>query len=149
PSWFGRLVRVGRVRVVREVNEEYLADGKVGHLREHLLHYPFNKGIAYWLERHNRYSSMEVAAKLELRSEPIAWRPLFSRDPIARRRALKKLAYRLPFRPTLVFFYLYVVRLGFLDGRAGFAYSRMRACYEMFIDLKVLEAERRRDGAPV
>jgi len=41
------------------------------------------------------------------------------------------------------------VRLGFLDGRAGFAYSRMRTCYEMFIDLKVLEAERRRDGAPV
>ncbi len=149
PSWFGRLVKIGRVRVAREVNEEYLADGKVGHLDGHLIHYPFNKGIAYWIERHNGYSTMEAAAKLNVRAAPIAWRPMFGADPIARRRELKKLAYRFPFRPILVFLYLYVVRLGFLDGRAGFAFSRMRAAYELFIDLKVLEAERRRVGAPV
>src|ERR1700744_2011369 len=35
PSWFGRLVRVGRVRVEREVNEEYIADGNVAHLKSH------------------------------------------------------------------------------------------------------------------
>ncbi len=67
-----------------------------------------------------------------------------SSDPIDRRRALKRLAFRLPMRPLLVFFYWYVVRLGFLDGRAGFAFSSMRASYELFIDLKMLEAERRR-----
>ncbi len=33
PSWFGRLVRLGRVRVEREVNEEYIAQGRVEHLR--------------------------------------------------------------------------------------------------------------------
>lgn len=149
PTWFGRLLRPGRVRVEREVNEEYIPDGKLAYLNAHLIHYPFNKGMAYWFERHNRYSTMEAQAKLQIGSTPFAARSLFSRDPVERRRALKKLAYRLPMRPSIVFFYWYLARGGFLDGRAGFTYSRMRAAYELFIDLKVLEAERRRRGAPV
>ena len=149
PSWFGRLVRLGRVRVERAVNEEYLADGKVAHLRGHLVHHPFNKGIAYWYERHNRYSTMEALAKIEsIRTRP-PFGAIFRRDPIERRRALKHIVYRLPLRPLIWFCYLYFVRLGFLDGRAGLAFSRMRASYEMIIDLKVLELERRRRGLPV
>jgi glycosyltransferase involved in cell wall biosynthesis len=143
PSWFGRLVRLGRVRVEREVNEEYIADGEVGHLKGHLHHYPFNKGVAYWFERHNRYSTMEAMSKLGLRGDQIALRGIFTTDPIDRRRALKRLLYRVPLRPMIVFFYLYVIRLGVLDGRAGFYFSRMRAAYEMLIDLKVIENQRR------
>jgi hypothetical protein len=149
PTWFGRLVRPGSVRVERDVNEEYLTDGRVSHLQGHLLHFPFNKGIAYWYERHNRYSSMEALAKLQSAGAPISLKALMSADPIERRRALKLLLYRVPLRPTIVFFYLYIFRLGFLDGRAGLAFNRMRASYELFIDLKVLEAKRRRSGLPV
>jgi glycosyltransferase involved in cell wall biosynthesis len=149
PSWFGRLARLGRVRVERAVNEEYIADGHVAHLKGHLLHYPFNKGIAYWYERHNRYSTMEAAAVFDGRAKRPAFAGLFRRDPIERRRALKQLVYRLPMRPAIWFAYLYFVRMGFLDGRAGLAFSRMRASYEMIIDLKVLELERRRLGLPV
>jgi glycosyltransferase involved in cell wall biosynthesis len=142
PSWFGRLIRVGRVRVEREVNEEYIADGQVAHLESHLLHYPFNRGVAYWYERHNRYSTAEALAKVQERLRPISIRTLFSWDPIARRRTLKQIAYRLPMRPNVAFVYLYFFRMGFLDGRAGLAFSRVRASYEMMIDLKVLELER-------
>jgi glycosyltransferase involved in cell wall biosynthesis len=149
PTWFGRLVRLGRVRVEREINEEYLADGKVLHLKSHLFHYPFNKGVASWYERHNRYSSMEALAKVQSRSTIPSFKAAFSRDPIERRRALKLLLYRVPMRPAIVFAYLYFIRLGLLDGRAGLAFSRMRASYELFIDLKVLEAERRKLGLPV
>jgi glycosyltransferase involved in cell wall biosynthesis len=143
PSWFGRLVRVGHVRVEREVNEEYIAKGRVEHLTAHLHHYPFNKGISCWFERHNRYSTMEAVTMMSMQNQHVVARELFSRDPIDRRRMLKQLLYRLPLRPLIVFFYLYVVRLGFLDGRAGFYFSRMRAAYEMMIDLKVIEARRR------
>jgi len=143
PTWFGRLVRVGRIRVEREVNEEYIADGGVQYLDAHLHHYPFNNGIAYWFERHNRYSTMEAAAKVNVRNEPIAVAALMGRDPIDRRRALKQMLYRMPLRPMIIFLYLYIVRLGILDGRAGFHFSRMRAAYEMLIDLKVIEARRR------
>jgi len=149
PSWFGRLMRVGRVRVEREVNEEYIADGKVVHLEAHLVHYPLNRGIAHWYDRHNRYSTMEALAKLEAARTPLSYRALLGKDPVVRRRALKQLVYRLPMRPAIWFFYLYFLRLGFLDGRAGLAFSRMRASYEMIIDLKVLEFERRRKGLPV
>lgn len=149
PSWFGRLVRRGRVRVEREVNEQYVADGHIRHLDGHLLHYPFNKGIAYWYERHNRYSTMEAREKISARRAGLSWAALVSRDPTLRRGAMKQIVYRLPFRPAVWFLYLYVIRLGFLDGRAGFAYSCMRASYEMIIDLKVVEFERRNRGEPV
>jgi len=149
PTWFGRLVRRGRVRVEREVNEEYIADGRVEHLQEHLEHYPFNKGVAHWFERHNRYSTMEARAKVEMRRAPIDAAALFGPDPTIRRRTLKQILYRLPFRPQLIFLYLYVFRLGALDGRAGLYFSRMRTSYEMFIDLKVLELERRQRGLAV
>lgn len=149
PTWFGRLVRPGRVRVEREVNEEYIADGRFEHLNSHLHHYPFNKGVAYWLERHNRYSSMEAMAKVALQSEPFASRDLFSADPVTRRRTLKQLLYRLPARPFVVFLYLYFIRLGLLDGRAGFNFVRLRTTYESLIDLKVLELRRRRRGLTV
>jgi glycosyltransferase involved in cell wall biosynthesis len=143
PTWFGRLIRRGAARVEREVNEEYVTDGLIEHLDGHLYHYPFNRGIAYWFERHNRYSTLEAIAKADVRKTPMSIQSLLSRDPIERRRALKQLAYRLPLRPTIVFCYLYFVRGGFLDGRAGFYFSRMRAAYELLIDLKVVEARRR------
>jgi len=149
PSWFGRLVRLGRVRVERAVNEEYIADGKIVHLRSHLHHFPLNKGIAYWYERHNRYSDVEAQAKAQAHSSRLSIAALFRGDPIARRRALKQLVYRLPMRPSIWFLYLYVFRMGFLDGAAGLAFSRMRASYETMIDMKVLELERRRRGGPV
>jgi len=149
PSWFGRLMRVGRVRVERAVNEEYIADGDIVHLDGHLVHFPFNRGISHWYERHNQYSTMEALAKLEAQTAPVPFRSLLSTDPVGRRRALKQLGYRLPMRPTILFLYLYVFRLGFLDGRAGLAYSRMRASYEFIIDLKVTEFERRRKGLPI
>jgi glycosyltransferase involved in cell wall biosynthesis len=149
PSWFGRLVRLGRVRVERAVNEEYIADGRIVHLKSHLHHYPLNKGIAYWYERHNRYSDIEAQAKVEAYSSRLSIAALFRGDPIDRRRAMKRLVYRLPMRPTIWFLYLYIFRMGFLDGAAGLAFSRMRASYETMIDMKVLELERRSRGGPV
>jgi len=149
PTWFGRLARVGRVTVRREINEEYVADGRIEHLETHLHHFPFNKGISYWFERHNRYSSMEAAALAAMQAEPLIYNRVFDPDPVERRRALKQLLYRLPARPLLIFMYLYLFRLGVLDGRAGFQFSRMRAIYESLIDAKVIELKRRQRGLAV
>jgi hypothetical protein len=139
PTWFGRLVRVGRVHVEREINEEYVTNGRIETLQEHLEHLPFNKGVAWWYERHNRYSTMEAVATIGERREPIQWRHVLATDPVQRRRCLKQIAYRLPARPLIVFLYLYVIRLGFLDGRPGLYFGAMRATYELMIDLKARE----------
>ncbi len=143
PTWFGRLIRLGHVRFQREYNEEAVADGRIGYLKQHLIHFPFNKGISYWFERHNRYSSMEAGMLGAVKSERLRPMALFDADPAERRRALKGFAYRLPLRPLITFLYFYIVRRGILDGRAGFYFIRMRAAYELLIDLKVMEMQRR------
>lgn len=149
PTWFGRLFKAGTVRVEREINEEYHTDGEIAHLQQHLIHYPFNKGIAFWLERHNRYSTMEAQTLIKEVQGKLHFKDLISSDPTVRRKFLKQLAFRMPCRPLLVFCYLYFVRMGFLDGVPGFTYCRLRAMYEYMIDLKVKELRRRQKNLPV
>jgi glycosyltransferase involved in cell wall biosynthesis len=149
PTWFGRLMRVGRVTISRPINEEYHTDGVALYLKEHLDHLPFNRGIAYWIDRHNRYSGMEAQSLITERAKPIRLRDLLTKDAVDRRRALKRLAYRMPMRPLLVFLYLYVVRRGMLDGAAGYRFCVLRAMYEKMIDLKVMELQRRQAGLSV
>lgn len=139
PTWFPRLFKNKMVTVEREINEEYSTQGEVGNLEEHLIHYPFNKGIAWWFQRHNLYSSMEaVRLCLEIK-EVFNTRLLLSKDPMKRRKAQKQLLYRTPFRPQIMFFALYILRLGFLDGKQGYLYCKLRKTYEWMIDLKVKE----------
>lgn len=138
-TWSGRLVKIGQVTVEREINEEYHTDGGKMFLPLQFDHYPFSKGITWWFERHNRYSSMEASALINEVAEAFSVQALWSREATVRRKALKQLAYRLPGRPALVFFYLYFVRLGFLDGLPGLRYSTMRSIYEYMINLKVAE----------
>jgi len=140
---------LGHLWVERQVNEEYHTDGKVGYLQEHFIHYPFNKGITCWLERHNRYSSMEAEALIMEVQGTLKSKDIFSSAPIIRRKALKQLAFRLSGRPFLVFCYLYFARLGFLDGRAGLTYSALRGIYEYMIDVKVKELRRQQKAIQI
>jgi len=149
PTWAGRLVKLGEVCVKREINEEYWTAGKKGYLKGHFIHYPFNKGVAFWLQRHNRYSTMEAEALVRESTGALKLCGLVSSDPTMRRKTLKQLAYRLPCRPFLVFCYLYFFRRGFLDGMPGLMYCRLRAIYEYMIDLKVRELRRREKGLPI
>jgi glycosyltransferase involved in cell wall biosynthesis len=141
PTWFGRLMKIGYAKVERSVNEEYVTDGKVEYLEGHLLHFPFERGLAHWIDRHNRYSTMEASiVGREPRTFP-SLGALLSSDPTLRRKALKSLGYALPFRPVFVFLYLYVLRGGFLDGGPGLQFCALRCVYEFFIDLKLREAD--------
>ena len=149
PTWFGRLMRIGHVSVERKINEEYHTDGKIGELNGHLLHYPFNKGFHAWFEKHNRYSSMEAEFYIKKNEDNIKIINISSKDPIIRRKTIKHFVYKLPGRPLLIFFALYIWRLGFLDGRAGFVFCILRAFYEFMIDCKKEEVKLRRANKPL
>jgi glycosyltransferase involved in cell wall biosynthesis len=149
PTWFGRLARVGRVRVERPINEEYHADGTVLRLQHHLDHFPFNKGFSEWVGKHDRYSTMEAELRLQQRGQRVPTRGLLSADPLRRRKALKAMGYAARGRPLLMFLGLFIVRGGFLEGRAGFTFCVLRAWYEFMIDLKYRELRRREQGLPV
>jgi glycosyltransferase involved in cell wall biosynthesis len=142
---FGKRDRLGFVQVGHGQREN-LEPARVGTLQEPLLHFSFSKGIADWLERHNRYSTAEATHFLETAgAQSIDWPGIFAPDPSRRRRALKVLSGRLPCRPTMRFLYMYLFRLGFLDGRAGLTYCRLLAFYEYLTVLKIHELRRRKD----
>ena len=148
PTWFGRLMQVGRVRVERSINEEYHADGDTGSLENQLYHYPFNKGLHAWFEKHNRYSTMEAELQVQGLSGRHRWRNMINSDPVQRRKAQKALIYSLPGRPAIAFAVFYFIRGGILEGRAGFMLSMLKAVYEYMIVCKVKELKRRRDALP-
>ena len=55
-----RLFRPGKAAYEREVNEVMKVDGEIRDLNEPFDHFPFSKGIAHWVDKHNSYSTMEA-----------------------------------------------------------------------------------------
>lgn len=150
PTWFPRIFRRGRTRVTRSINETYHTDGQIQDLKGHIIHFPFNKGMDWWFERHNKYSALEAGILVDQARHPISVSALFGRDATLRRAALKSLVYRMPARPWLAFLYLYLVRGGFLDGFPGYQYAMMRLAYEIMIDAKAatLRSQKCRSFSP-
>lgn len=138
------------IRFEREVHQVPVVDGKIGYMKGMFDHYNFSKGIGEWFDRHNRYATMESHETIRaLKENPVRLRNLLSRDRNSRRLEMKNISFRLPFRPYFKFVYMYLLKLGFLDGRAGLTYCTIQAIYEYLIVLKVREIRRggeRADG---
>jgi glycosyltransferase involved in cell wall biosynthesis len=142
-----RLVRPERAKYTRAINEVLEVDGPIAELLHPLDHYPFSKGIAHWVAKHNTYSTME--AELIVRQQGLQNPSLRAalRDPDFHTRRLhqKALFYRLPGRPLIKWSYMMFLRGAILDGAAGVAYSTLQSIYEYMIVLKTREL--RRGGA--
>ena len=139
--FYVRLVRPERSRYTRSINEVLEVDGVIADLHEPLDHFPFSKGIAQWIEKHNRYSSMEaelIHSQQGLRN-PSLRTALRDPDFHTRRLHQKALFYRLPGRPLLKWCYMMFVRLAFLDGAAGVTYATLASFYEYLIVVKTKE----------
>jgi hypothetical protein len=105
--------------------------------------------LSWWIDKHNRYSSLEA---LELLNLEFSFKP---NDPIgavrgggeaARKRWIKEHLYaKWPggIRAFTYFVYRYVIRLGFLDGREGAAFHFLQGWwYRFLVDCKVAEVKR-------
>lgn len=142
--FYVRLVRPERARYTRAINEVVEVDGHIADLTSPLDHYPFSKGIAHWVAKHNVYSTME--AELIFRQQGLRDPSLRTAiaDPDFHQRRLhqKAIFYRLPGRPILKFLYMVFIRGAILDGRAGLTYALLQSFYEYLIVLKTNELER-------
>lgn len=143
-----RLFRPSKMRYERLVNPVSIADGAVGQVGGWLDHFPFSKGYSHWLDRHNQYSTLEarqIAANraARLRSGRAGGfslaKAFFESEFHEKRYHQKELFYRLPLRPLVKFFILYLGKRGFLDGQAGLTYAALQSIYEYFIVLKSRE----------
>jgi glycosyltransferase involved in cell wall biosynthesis len=148
--FFIRLFRPDRVRYERLVNPITIVDGSTEELQGFLDHYPFSKGIPYWVERHLKYADFEARQCLESTQDFSRTKALFSKDFHERRVHQKAWFYALPFRPAIKWMYMMFVRRAFLDGRAGMTYAMLQTFYEYLIVLRTreLKLSTSRESAP-
>jgi len=154
PSWHLRLYRAGKGRCEdRLYDQHFVCDGPTRRLKGLLLDYQL-VDLERWTATHNRWSTAEAreilrSLRVDEESRDVLKPSLFG-DPRQRKRWLKnRVWYRMPLlvRPFLFFFYSYVLRLGFLDGRMGLVYHLLQAFWFRFlVDAKVLEMRLLEEG---
>ncbi|NOZ23699.1 MAG: glycosyltransferase [Planctomycetes bacterium] len=139
-----RLFRRGQGRYVRSVNEKLAIEGNLGQLSNRVLH-DTRKGLADWVAKNNRYTTMEAAEYLRTKrggGGRVSVREVLTRAD-RRRIALKNLFVRMPCRAILKFLYVFLWRRGIFDGVPGLIYSGLTAWVEFQIGIKVFEMELR------
>jgi glycosyltransferase involved in cell wall biosynthesis len=143
PTWVVRFIRRNRVRYIdRGHAETQDVNGTIGEISGFLIDENL-KGLDAWFERQNAYSRAD--ALFELQSELAAghWKAILDADPLRRRAALKAISGRLPFRGAIYFLYCYIFRLGFLDGKDGLMFCRMKAIHQSMVEIKKYDARKR------
>lgn len=120
-----------------------LSKGRTIDLKNDCLHFDF-KSLDAWINKHNWYATREVADYYATRSKG-------QEDPNKLYHEAKKtsklrdgLYYRMPkfLRAKLYFWYRYYLRLGFLDGKAGYVHAFLQAYWFRFlVDAKIMEQE--------
>lgn len=151
PNWNLRLFRHSLGRYERlteaetksgdnEVHEHVIVHGPTARLRCEMDHYAF-PSVDVFIEKHNRYSNWEARVAVDGLLPQSAQG--ISNQRVERRRRLKLLSQRLPFRPLLRFLYIFVWQKGFLDGRDGYYFARLHATYEFLSVAKTYELRHR------
>ena len=115
-----------------EIHEHPQISGSVGTLNSRILHHDY-KSLWHYVARHNEYSSWETHRALDILGDGVRWGALTGRQ---------KLKYRMlgkPGVPLMYFVYSYVLRGGFLDGRAGLHHALQKAHYFYLIGQKLRE----------
>jgi glycosyltransferase involved in cell wall biosynthesis len=107
-----------------EIHEHPVLKGSTGEIYSRIEHRD-NRGLAYWREKHDAYSTWEAKRALLLRGagKTDALRQL------SRRQRQKYASLGKPWLPYAYFMHAYLIRRGFLDGYPGFAYALEKARY--------------------
>ena len=152
PAWHLRLMRTGLARCEDRLYDQhfYLVAGAVQKLQGDLID-TLTPNVATFTARHLRWAALEAA---EHDAPPGASGRIRGRlvtdNAIEQRRWLRDWYARLPLfvRPAAYFVYRYVVRLGFLDGRAGLVFHVLQGFWFRFlVDALILERRLRpREG---
>ena len=137
----------GFIEKRRRDQHTILRDGRVIEAKHRFEHHDF-KDLDNWTATMNTYANREVedyVTDRELYRKGNVNLDGVSDASLSGRRKLKfKLYYRMPkfFRCWLLFIYIYIFRLGFLDGREGFVYNYLfHRWYRTLVDAKILERE--------
>ncbi|RJR28188.1 glycosyltransferase family 2 protein [candidate division WWE3 bacterium] len=121
----------------------YLTEGKSVELKNDSLHYDY-KDLTFWVDKHNKYSSKEVLDYFQIVHINKNNKKLNNSAKI--KRFIKyKIYYRFPMgtRSFFYFFYRYILRFGFLDGKEGLIFAVLQAFwYRFLVDAKIYERQK-------
>lgn len=144
-----RLFRYGKGRCEdRWMDEHIKVEGQTADFSGDIVDDNLNP-LTWWTEKHNSYASREVIDLLNLEyhfmpHDTVA--SLQGGQQVGVKRLLKEKIYaRLPpgMRAFVYFFYRYVIRLGFLDGREAAAFHVLQGFwYRFLVDTKLLEVKK-------
>jgi glycosyltransferase involved in cell wall biosynthesis len=136
-SWIVRLVDRRYAKFDGSlVGERVRVDGPVRRLHYDIVDED-RKGLAAWLHKHVRYAQLEAARRGQPASLAARLRALRRRHdsrPLIRG-VLKDVVFpSVPAKPAALFAYMYVVRLGILDGLAGLHFCFFHAWHEVCVN---------------
>jgi exosortase/archaeosortase family protein len=148
PFYQLKLIRygIGYSDVNENMDHRFVVPGdtiiwKDGHILEENLK---ENNIAFWIEKHNRYSDLVALEELEriqqTRSQTVT--PHFWGSPDERRAWLKNIWWKLPryARPMIYFIYRMFFQLGILDGRTGVIFHFLQGFwFRLIVDIKIDE----------
>ena len=110
--------------------QKEVTSGSLGYFHSAYLHYGLSKGLQAWFEKHCRYAHQEAKKAAEVRLSIFDELRGLTRDSVTRRRAMKRLSYRVPCRAWFRWCEILFLRGGILDGKAGIIYANMIYAYE-------------------
>jgi len=125
-----------------EVHEHVVVDGATSRLSNPLIHHNV-ESLSRYIQKHDEYSNWEARVLLHGEASGSVLPPAFFGTQAQRRRWLKKNLYALPGSPVLLFFYRYLLRLGFLDGAPGLIYCGFQAVQMFHTKAKIYELKAR------
>jgi glycosyltransferase involved in cell wall biosynthesis len=118
-----------------EVHEHPIIEGAIGEIKSPIEHNDF-RGIKKFLERHVAYAAWEARRVLALGEAATR-----ESGRLTRRQRFKYKNLEAWWYPLFYFVYTYVIRLGVLDGSAGFQYAFFKTWY--FFSIRALIRELR------
>lgn len=136
PNWHDRLLKKGEVTIVGGVWESFCSSAQVGYIDIPYDHHANIKGFKYWLEKHDRYSSWDALNTYKFLYEG---KELSTTRKVWLREMAAKLWW---IRPWIRCFYMYFIRLGFLEGWRAFYLVLLYFIYEYMIVIKIIELKR-------
>lgn len=150
-----RIWRKGKGRIEQRWMDEHIVmePGAKTIVMENDLVDANQKGITFWVTKHNSYASREMVELLNNRySFLVKDEAIYESDNLQakRRRFIKEKIYaRLPLglRALLYFVFRYIFQIGFLDGAKGFIYHFLQGfLYRLLVDIKLMEVEHKCGG---
>jgi len=138
PSWNLRFFKRDACRYEdRSVHEHMMCDGPTQYLDGLMLHIR-RESISEYLAKHIRYADMESDewVKLATGSDKSARAGRLFRNALKYRLLLRRDVWpHVPFKPAVRFLWMYIFKLGMLDGRPGWHLANLMASYEYMIQL--------------